>query len=66
MLQVWLTPDEKGVEPQYGSKTFAKAARHNQLLYLLAGNTSPPEWENVNAAAADVRIHQVSGTPQYV
>jgi hypothetical protein len=29
-LQIWLTPDKRGVKPQYGSKTFEPADRHNR------------------------------------
>jgi len=29
-LQIWLTPDQRGVKPQYGSKTFQPEDRRNR------------------------------------
>lgn len=57
-LQVWLTPDKRGVKPQYGSKVFQDRDRRNVLLHLLKGNTPAPEWPHVNDSPADVQIHQ--------
>jgi len=34
-LQIWLTPDKRGVKPQYGSKTFRPDDRRNR---------SAPRW----------------------
>lgn len=59
LLQVWLLPEAKGLTPQYGSRTFSKAQRHNKLLQLLGGTgaAAPPGWtssaSSPAAAAAD-------------
>ena len=37
-LQIWLTPDKRGVKPQYGSKTFQPEDRRNR--YTLQENLS--------------------------
>jgi len=37
LAQVWITPDERGHTPQYGSTQFTAADRHNTLLLLLGG-----------------------------
>ena len=58
-LQIWLTPDKRGVAPQYGSKSFQHGDRHNRLLHLLAGHTPPPQWAGVNPLAPDTHLHQV-------
>ncbi|WP_345976608.1 pirin family protein [Sulfurimonas sp. HSL3-7] len=34
LIQTWIIPAEKGLEPQYGSKVFDKNARHNRWLHL--------------------------------
>lgn len=47
-LQVWLTPDRRGHTPQYGSSTYTKADRHNQLLHVLSGVGPAPAWQGVN------------------
>eukprot|EP00873_Tetraselmis_striata_P036637 jgi/Tetstr1/456901/TSEL_043571.t1 len=57
-LQVWLTPDKRGHEPQYGSSTYTKHDRHNQLLLLLGGTSAVPEWKNVNLRGERIRLHQ--------
>jgi redox-sensitive bicupin YhaK (pirin superfamily) len=48
-LQVWLTPDRKGHRPQYGSTSYDKADRHNQLLHVLSGVGPSPAWQKVNS-----------------
>jgi redox-sensitive bicupin YhaK (pirin superfamily) len=32
LLQIWITPDEKGVKPRYAEKSFAKAAAGSYLV----------------------------------
>ena len=34
-LQIWLTPDKRGVKPQYGSKTFQPEDRRNRSVLRL-------------------------------
>ena len=34
-IQTWIVPHDKGLEPQYGSKSFEKKERHNQWLHLV-------------------------------
>jgi redox-sensitive bicupin YhaK (pirin superfamily) len=36
-IQVWISPDQRGHKPQYGSREFTKADRHNKLLQILGG-----------------------------
>lgn len=44
-LQVWLTPERRGVAPRYGSTTYDAADRHNRLLHILHGSgTAPAGW----------------------
>ncbi|GBF87789.1 HAD subfamily IA [Raphidocelis subcapitata] len=49
-IQVWLTPAARGLEPQYGSSTHERGARHNRLLQILAGTGPPPDWPGLAAA----------------
>ncbi len=41
LIQTWILPKEKGLTPQYGSKTFAFGERHNKWLHLVG-----PEWSD--------------------
>ncbi|GFR44307.1 hypothetical protein Agub_g5519 [Astrephomene gubernaculifera] len=43
-LQVWISPDRRGHKPQYGSRRFEPAQRHNRLLQLLGGTGPTPAW----------------------
>ena len=36
VIQTWILPQEKGLEPQYGSKIFSSEERHNKWLHLIA------------------------------
>lgn len=36
-LQIWILPNKKGRTPQYGSKRFTFAERHNKLLQIVSG-----------------------------
>lgn len=56
--QVWITPDRRGHEPQYGSSTYDKAERHNKLLHILGGTGAVPEWPAVNRGRC-IALHQV-------
>ncbi|EFJ46541.1 hypothetical protein VOLCADRAFT_105456 [Volvox carteri f. nagariensis] len=56
-LQLWITPDRRGHDPQYGSSTYGKSDRHNRLLQILGGTGSPPAWPHtVNLQS--IRLHQ--------
>jgi redox-sensitive bicupin YhaK (pirin superfamily) len=55
-LQVWLTPDRKGHRPQYGSTSYDKADRHNQLLHVLRGVGPSPAWQKVNSRGC-IQLH---------
>ena len=57
-LQIWMTPDQRGHKPQYGSSEYQKADRHNKLLHLLGGTGQVPDWDNVQNGAGIV-LHQV-------
>ncbi|PRW58902.1 pirin domain-containing [Chlorella sorokiniana] len=56
-LQVWLTPDQRGHKPQYGSARYEKQHRHNKLLHLLGGTGAVPQWKNIEAGEA-IALHQ--------
>lgn len=58
-LQIWLLPDRRGHEPQYGSVRFSKEDRHNKLLLILGGSGEVPEWPNVRQPGQVIRLHQV-------
>ncbi len=59
-LQVWLTPDKRGHEPQYGSLMTAPESRRNRLLAVLQGTGAAPAWAApLNASDAEaVHLHQ--------
>ena len=41
VIQTWILPQAKGLEPQYGSKIFDPKARHNKWLHLIAPMGTP-------------------------
>lgn len=41
LIQTWIIPQEKGLEPQYGSKIFDPEERHNKWLHLIAPEGTP-------------------------
>jgi redox-sensitive bicupin YhaK (pirin superfamily) len=43
-LQIWLTPDKTGHQPQYGSFMTTPEMRHNTLLAVLQGTGRVPYW----------------------
>ena len=57
-LQVWLTPDRRGHEPQYGSSSYERQDRHNRLLHILGGTGARPDWPGVHAPHS-IKLHQV-------
>lgn len=57
-LQIWMTPDKRGHKPQYGSSTYGKADRHNQLLHILGGTGTMPAWKTATPGAG-ISLHQV-------
>ncbi|PSC75914.1 pirin domain-containing [Micractinium conductrix] len=56
-LQVWMTPDARGHKPQYGSASYDKVDRHNQLLHLLGGTGAVPAGPNVKEGKC-IKLHQ--------
>lgn len=62
-LQVWITPDRRGHEPQYGSSSYEKAERHNKLLHILGGTGAVPAWPGLSKGRC-ISLHQVSGHPR--
>lgn len=65
MRQVWITPDQCGREPQYGSSSYEPADRHNRLLQLLGGTGDPPSWPGAASSSSSsrgssglIRLHQ--------
>ena len=41
LIQTWILPDAKGLQPQYGSKVFDPEIRHNKWLHLIAPLGTP-------------------------
>ena len=41
VIQTWILPQAKGLEPQYGSKIFTFEDRHNKWLHLIAPEGTP-------------------------
>ena len=41
LIQTWILPDAKGLQPQYGSKVFDPETRHNKWLHLIAPQGTP-------------------------
>lgn len=58
-LQIWMTPDRRNHEPQYGSSRYVKEDRHNKLLAILGGSKPAPDWHGI-ASGKGINLHQVS------
>jgi len=43
LIQTWILPSEKGLEPRYGSKVFSPDDRHNRWLHLVGPKRSGAE-----------------------
>ena len=56
-MQVWITPDERGHAPQYGSTVVDEAARHNVLRHVLSGTGEAPAW-TASSERPGVALHQ--------
>ena len=41
LIQTWILPHSKGLQPQYGSRVFDPEARHNKWLHLIAPFGTP-------------------------
>lgn len=40
LLQIWITPDENGIDPSYDQKAFAEADKKNQICLIASPNGS--------------------------
>jgi len=38
LLQLWITPNQKGLKPNYGSRAYQPQDRLNKLLHLVSGD----------------------------
>lgn len=56
-MQVWMTPDQRGHEPQYGSSLYEPEERKNKLLHVLGGTGPVPRWPTV-AEGRCIKLHQ--------
>ena len=56
-IQVWLTPDKRGHQPQYGSLMTTPEERHNKLLAVLQGTGRIPFWASP-VPVEPVKLHQ--------
>lgn len=43
LIQTWIIPSEKGLEPRYGSRVFTPDQRHNRWLHLVGPHNSGAE-----------------------
>jgi len=43
LIQTWILPSQKGLEPRYGSKVFSSDQRHNRWLHLVGPENSGAE-----------------------
>jgi hypothetical protein len=41
LIQTWILPHSKGLQPQYGSRVFEPEVRHNKWLHLIAPEGTP-------------------------
>ncbi|MFA6138363.1 MAG: pirin family protein [Sulfurimonas sp.] len=48
LLQIWILPPEKGLEPMYGEELYTKSERQNRLLNIVSGKDG----------SAKIKIHQ--------
>lgn len=53
-LQIWIKPDAKGLKPNYGSRQFAKADRHNKFQQVVTSYTRHEE----DTGSGLIPIHQ--------
>jgi quercetin 2,3-dioxygenase len=56
-LQVWITPDRSGHQPQYGSSRYTNTDRKNTLLHILGGTGTLPKWNNITEGKC-INLHQ--------
>eukprot|EP00850_Spirogloea_muscicola_P011448 SM000071S21072 [mRNA] locus=s71:237987:239993:+ [translate_table: standard] len=53
-LQLWIKPNKKGLTPNYGSRVFSKAARHNKLQHVLTSVDAVEE----DSGSGVIPVHQ--------
>lgn len=56
-IQVWITPDRSGHQPQYGSSRYTNTDRKNTLLHILGGTGTLPKWNNITEGKC-IHLHQ--------
>ena len=63
-LQIWIMPDKRGHNPQYGQRMFSRQDRHNQFVQMLAGNgklnrggVAPKSDESIIRLHQDVNVY---------
>jgi quercetin 2,3-dioxygenase len=56
-IQVWLTPDKRGHQPQYGSLMTTPEMKKNTLLAVLQGTERIPYWAH-SMPGEPIKLHQ--------
>ncbi len=61
LIQTWIVPAQKGLEPKYGSKVFDKSERHNRWLHLVGSEESEAVihiYQDANMFASEIDAGQ--------
>lgn len=48
LIQTWILPKAKGLEPRYGSKSFSLEERHNKWLHIVGKEGHIPIYQDAN------------------
>ncbi len=57
LIQTWILPKAKGLEPRYGSKVFDPETRHNKWLHLVGSDerdTAIPLYQDANMYVSEL------------
>lgn len=66
LLQLWIFPEAKGLNPNYGSKRYAKADRHNRWLHLAGPKGSGADvaiYQDANIHVTELDAQKTIGFP---
>ena len=65
-LQIWITPNKKGLSPNYRSKKFSKNTRKNELQLVVSGEALDPTiqiHQDANIYIAELEKHKQMTIP---
>lgn len=57
LIQTWILPEAKGLEPRYGSKVFETQTRHNRWLHLVGSDKTDnaiPIYQDANMYVSEL------------